>query len=141
MRDDPENASKLIGKSVTVVGMQKFTYVMRRPQWTFVHDDSFILATIERDAGDDHPEEPPDDKMFINSNFLPNGRYSKQESRRTMINSVSSASAASHAVAPRNAAQAKPHPASSSEPKDSVQLSPKAQAQASGDVDHDGDSH
>jgi hypothetical protein len=56
-----------------------------------------------------------------------------------MINPVSSASAVSQAVAPQNTAQAKPQPASASEPKDSVQLSPKAQA--SGDVDHDGDSH
>ena len=58
-----------------------------------------------------------------------------------MINPVSSASAVSQAVAPQNTAPAKPQPASSSEPTDSVQLSPKAQAQASGDVDHDGDSH
>ena len=58
-----------------------------------------------------------------------------------MTNPVSSASAVSQAVAPQNTAQAKPQPASSSEPKDSVQLSPKAQAQASRDVDHDGDSH
>ena len=58
-----------------------------------------------------------------------------------MINPVSSASAVSQAVAPQNTAQSKPQPASSSDPKDSVQLSPKAQAQASGDVDHDGDSH
>jgi hypothetical protein len=58
-----------------------------------------------------------------------------------MINPVSSASPLAEAVAPQNGQQAKPQPASSSEPKDSVQLSPKAQAQASGDVDHDGDSH
>ena len=58
-----------------------------------------------------------------------------------MINPVSSASVASQAVAPQNTAQSKPQPAASSDPKDSVQLSPKAQAQASGDVDHDGDSH
>jgi len=56
-----------------------------------------------------------------------------------MINPVSSASAVSQAVAPQNTAQAKPQPAASSEAKDSVQLSPKAQASA--DVDHDGDSH
>jgi hypothetical protein len=58
-----------------------------------------------------------------------------------MIHAVSSPSAASQAVAPQNTVQAKPQPASSSEPKDPVQLSPQAQAQASGDVDHDGDSH
>lgn len=56
-----------------------------------------------------------------------------------MINPVSSATAVSQAFAPQNTAQARPQPASS--PQDSVQLSPKAQAQASGDVDHDGDSH
>ena len=58
-----------------------------------------------------------------------------------MINTVSSASAVAPAVALQNTAQAKPQPASSAQPKDSVQLSPKAQALASGDVDHDGDSH
>jgi len=58
-----------------------------------------------------------------------------------MINPVSSTSAVSEAVAPQNTAQSKPHPVTSSGPKDSVQLSPKAQTQASGDVDHDGDSH
>jgi hypothetical protein len=61
--------------------------------------------------------------------------------KTNMINPVSSASAVSQAVAPQNTAQAKPQPAASSEPKDSVQLSPKAQAQASADVDHDDDSH
>jgi hypothetical protein len=58
-----------------------------------------------------------------------------------MINPVSSTPGASQAVAPQNTAQSKPQPATSSDPKDSVQLSPKAQTQASGDVDHDGDSH
>lgn len=87
------------------------------------------------------PEKPLDDDVFIHLNFLANGRYRKQETRPHMIIPVSSASAASQAVAPQNTAQAKPQPATSSEPKDSVQLSPKAQAQASGDVDHDGDSH
>jgi hypothetical protein len=58
-----------------------------------------------------------------------------------MINPVSSASAELQALAPQNTAQAKLQPAASSEPKDSVQLSPQAQAQASADVDHDGDSH
>ena len=58
-----------------------------------------------------------------------------------MINPVSSASGASLAVAPQNPVQSKQQPATSSEPKDSVQLSPKAQTQASGDIDHDGDSH
>jgi len=57
-----------------------------------------------------------------------------------MINPVSSTPVASQTVAPQNTAQLKPQPATS-DPKDSVQLSPKAQTQASGDVDHDGDSH
>ena len=58
-----------------------------------------------------------------------------------MINPVSSASAVPQAFATNNAVQTRPQPASSSAPQDSVQLSPRAQAQASGDVDHDGDSH
>jgi hypothetical protein len=58
-----------------------------------------------------------------------------------MINSVSSSSAVSQAILPQNTAQAKPEKASSPEPQDSVQLSSKAKAQSSGDVDHDGDSH
>ena len=58
-----------------------------------------------------------------------------------MINPVSSTSAASQTVLPQNTAQAKPQQASSSATQDTVALSPKAQAQASGDVDHDGDSH
>jgi hypothetical protein len=57
-----------------------------------------------------------------------------------MINPVSSASAVSQAVPTQNTAQSKPQPAAS-EPQDTVQLSAKAQAQSSGDVDHDGDSH
>jgi len=87
------------------------------------------------------PEERLNDEMFINSNFLANGSIHKAGVKTNMINPVSSASAALQAVAPQNTAQARPQPASSSAPKDSVQLSPKAQAQASGDVDHDGDSH
>lgn len=55
-----------------------------------------------------------------------------------MISPISSASAVSQTTNPQNTAQSKP---ASSEPQDSVQLSPQAQAQASGDVDHDGDSH
>ena len=58
-----------------------------------------------------------------------------------MINSVSSAPAVPQAVTPQSTAQARPQPASPSEPKDTVQLSPKAQANTAGDVDHDGDSH
>ncbi len=119
-------------------------------RWSFVNDDSFIWATLEPDEGSSlrlyrvkmTPEEPLDDDMFINVELSrQTGRYRKQESRPHMINPVSSASAVSQAVAPQNTAQSKPQPATSSEPKDSVQLSPKAQAQASGDVDHDGDSH
>jgi hypothetical protein len=87
------------------------------------------------------PEEQLNDEMFINSNFPAKGPIQRAGVKTNMINPVSSASAVSQAVAPQNTTQAKPQPASSSEPKDSVQLSPKAQAQASGDVDHDGDSH
>jgi hypothetical protein len=87
------------------------------------------------------PEEPRDDDMFTNSNFVASGPIRKSGVRTHMINPVSSATAVSQAVPTQNTAQAKPQAASSSEPKDSVQLSPKAQAQASGDVDHDGDSH
>jgi len=86
--------------------------------------------------------EPLDDEMFINSNFLAlfsqRGRYRKQWVK---YNQSSFFRFGSIAVAPQNTAQAKPQPASSSEPKDSIQLSPKAQAQPSGDVDYDGDSH
>jgi hypothetical protein len=56
-----------------------------------------------------------------------------------MISPISSSSALPQSVAPT--AQPKPQQASSSEPQDTVQLSAKAQAHASGDVDHDGDSH
>jgi len=58
-----------------------------------------------------------------------------------MINPVSSASVIPQAVLLQNTAQSKPQSASSSAPQDTVQLSSKAQAHASGDVDHDGDSH
>ena len=58
-----------------------------------------------------------------------------------MIIPVSSASAVSQAVAPQIRRNAKPQPATYSEPKDSVQLRAEGAAQASGDVDHDGDSH
>jgi hypothetical protein len=58
-----------------------------------------------------------------------------------MISSISSASVVSQAVAPQNTVQARPQSASASEPRDSVQLSSKALAQSSGDVDRDGDSH
>lgn len=86
-------------------------------------------------------EEPLDDEMFINSNFLAEGPIQRAGVKTNMISPVSSASAASQALASQNRVQAKPKPASSSEPKDTVQLSPKAQAHASGDIDHDGDSH
>ena len=87
------------------------------------------------------PEEQLDDEMFINSNLPAKMPIQRAGVKTNMINAVSSASAVSQAVAPQNTAPAKSQPASSSEPTDSVQLSPKAQAQASGDVDHDGDSH
>ena len=51
------------------------------------------------------PEEPLDDEMFINSNFLANGPIQKAGVKTNMINPVSSASAASQAVAPQNTAQ------------------------------------
>ena len=129
--------------------MQGFTCVRRRLRWTSVNDDSFIWATLEPDTAHHlrlyrakmTPEEQLDDEMFINSNFLAKGPIQRAGVKTNMINPVSSASAVSQAVAPQNTAPAKPQPASSSEPTDSVQLSPKAQAQASGDVDHDGDSH
>jgi hypothetical protein len=57
-----------------------------------------------------------------------------------MINPVSSGSTIPAAVQ-RAAPQPKPQQDSSSTPQDTVQLSSKAQAHASGDVDHDGDSH
>ena len=58
-----------------------------------------------------------------------------------MINPVSSGSEVSRIVPAQNPAQSKPQSASSYAPQDTVTLSPKAQAQASGNVDHDGDSH
>jgi len=56
-----------------------------------------------------------------------------------MINPVSSGSTIPAAA--QSAPQLKPQQASSSAQQDTVQLSSKAQAHASGDVDHDGDSH
>jgi hypothetical protein len=56
-----------------------------------------------------------------------------------MISPVSSGPAVSQAVSPQSAAQSRPQAAQA--PQDTVTLSPKAQAHASGDVDHDGDSH
>jgi len=58
-----------------------------------------------------------------------------------MINPVSSASVIPQAVLNQNTAQSRPQQASLSTPQDTVNLSAKAQAQASGDIDHDGDSH
>jgi hypothetical protein len=58
-----------------------------------------------------------------------------------MISPVSSAPVTPQAVVPHNGAPSKPQQASPSAPQDTVQLSSKAQAHASGDVDHDGDSH
>lgn len=79
--------------------------------------------------------------MFIYWSFLANEPIRKAGVESIMINPISSASVVSHAVVPQNAPQSKPQPPASSDQQDSVQLSPKAQAQASGDVDHDGDSH
>jgi len=57
-----------------------------------------------------------------------------------MISPVSSTSVPSQPVLQNNAAP-KARQTSSFAPQDTVQLSAKAQAHASGDVDHDGDSH
>lgn len=56
-----------------------------------------------------------------------------------MISPVSPGSVVLQTLNALNAEQARPQPAPSSDQQDSVQLSP--QAQAAGDVDHDGDSH
>lgn len=58
-----------------------------------------------------------------------------------MIGPISSSSAVSQTIAPQNTVQSKSQAPASSDQQDSVQLSPQAKAQASGDVDHDGDSH
>jgi hypothetical protein len=58
-----------------------------------------------------------------------------------MVHSVSSTSAVAQAAIDQRAAQPKPNQSSAPAPKDTVQLSPEAKAQASGDVDHDGDRH
>lgn len=58
-----------------------------------------------------------------------------------MVSPISSASAPIEAVSLQNATPAKPHQASTGQSQDTVQLSATAQAQAAGDVDHDGDSH
>jgi hypothetical protein len=70
--------------------------------------------------------------------FPENGRYEEQEPK-AMINPVSSASVVTPTV--QSARQPKPQRAAPTEPKDTVHLSSQAKAQASGDVDHDGDSH
>ena len=87
------------------------------------------------------PEKPLDDEMFINSNFPVNRPIQRTGVKTLMINPLSSASVLSQAVIPQSAAQSKPQQASSPESQDTVQLSAKAKAQSSGDVDHDGDSH
>jgi len=56
-----------------------------------------------------------------------------------MINPVSTSTLPATAIP--IAPSAKPQQTSAAAPKDTVQLSSKAQAQAAGDVDHDGDSH
>jgi hypothetical protein len=58
-----------------------------------------------------------------------------------MINPVSYASVTPQLASSQPAAQPKSPQASSSGPQDTVQLSSKARSQASGDADHDGDSH
>jgi hypothetical protein len=57
-----------------------------------------------------------------------------------MINSVSSAPSASAAVLAHTVPQPKQPQTPATAPQDSVELSSKAAAKASGDVDHDGDS-
>jgi hypothetical protein len=61
-------------------------------------------------------------------------------SKTNVISPVSSASVQSQPVL-QNSAPPKPQQTSSSAAQDTVQLSAQAQAHASGDVDHDGDSH
>ncbi len=56
-----------------------------------------------------------------------------------MISNVSAATTAPEVQAAQTKAQA-PAPAGAPAKQDSVQLSPQAQAAASGDVNHDGDS-
>jgi hypothetical protein len=56
-----------------------------------------------------------------------------------MINPVSPAPVTQQPVVPQNAKP--PQQASSSATQDSVHLSTRAQTHASGDVEHDGDSH
>ena len=51
------------------------------------------------------PEEPLDDDVFINANFLAEGPIQKAGVKTDMINPVSSASAVSQAVAPQNTAK------------------------------------
>jgi hypothetical protein len=57
-----------------------------------------------------------------------------------MINSVSSALPATAAIPAHAVPQPKPPQTPATQPQDSVELSSKATANASGDVDHDGDS-
>jgi len=57
-----------------------------------------------------------------------------------MISNVSAVTTAPDVQAAQTKAQT-PAPAAAPAKQDSVQLSPHAQAAASGDVDHDGDSH
>jgi hypothetical protein len=54
-----------------------------------------------------------------------------------MMNPISSSMAAQTYIAPPPPSQAKPASAPAAPPQDSVKLS----SQATGDVDHDGDSH
>ena len=57
-----------------------------------------------------------------------------------MVNAISSASL-SQAVSHQKAALPKPHQASATAPKDTVQISPEAKARASGDVNRGGNRH
>jgi hypothetical protein len=58
-----------------------------------------------------------------------------------MVNPVSSAPPVSESATPQKTAQAKVTQAAPEAPQDTAHVSAKAQAQAAGDVDHDGDSH
>ncbi len=87
------------------------------------------------------PEEPLDDDMFINTNFLANRPIQKAGVKTAYDQSSFFRIGSITGRCPAESGASKPQPATSSEPKDSVQLSPKGQAQASGDVDYDGDSH
>jgi hypothetical protein len=84
---------------------------------------------------------PKPSKFFkeIRSSFSEEWPIWRTGAKKQMINPVSSASVVTPTV--QSAPQPKAQQAASAEPKDTVHLSSQAKAQASGDADHDGDSH